>query len=146
MDKSLLRLDIWRLLIAAAVMRIGYLLIAITDQGLRGAVALSPDSTKYLWVAEYIQTGAPELARWLFQVGPGFGLILACVNTLDPFFCDAVQRTSSGLINLVDNQLQNIGAIEASGYDVGIRYATEVTRVGQFDLALNATLLDNYTA
>ena len=27
-------------------------------------------------------------------------VIDACVNTLDPFFCDAVERANSGLINL----------------------------------------------
>ncbi|MCH7744070.1 MAG: TonB-dependent receptor, partial [Proteobacteria bacterium] len=41
-------------------------------------------------------------------------LITACVNTLDPTLCAAVGRTSSGRINLVNNQLQNIGKIETS--------------------------------
>jgi iron complex outermembrane receptor protein len=31
-------------------------------------------------------------------------IITACVETLDPFFCDAVERGSAGAINLVDNQ------------------------------------------
>jgi iron complex outermembrane receptor protein len=72
-------------------------------------------------------------------------LISACVDTLDPFFCDAINRTSSGLINLVDNQLQNIGAIEASGYDVALRYIGTQSSLGRFDVVLDATFLDDYT-
>ncbi|MEM9592920.1 MAG: TonB-dependent receptor [Acidobacteriota bacterium] len=71
-------------------------------------------------------------------------IITACVDTLDPFFCDAIERTNSGVINLVDNQLQNIGAIEASGYDVSLRYRGPERRLGQFDFTFNATFLDEY--
>lgn len=71
-------------------------------------------------------------------------LIEACVDTLDPFFCDSVPRNAAGRIALVDNQLQNIGAIEASGFDFMARYASPDTRVGQFNLTVNATYLDEY--
>ncbi len=72
-------------------------------------------------------------------------IVTACVESLDPFFCDAVERTGGGLINLVDNQLQNIGAIEASGWDFGVRWIGAEGSYGQFDINLNATFLDNYT-
>ena len=72
-------------------------------------------------------------------------IVTACVETLDPFFCDAVERTGGGLINLVDNQLQNIGGIEASGWDFGVRWIGAEGAYGQFDVNLNATFLDNYT-
>ncbi len=72
-------------------------------------------------------------------------VIDACVETLDPFFCDAVERAASGLINLVDNQLQNIGAVEASGADFGFRWSSAQTGIGRFDVRLNATYLDKYT-
>lgn len=72
-------------------------------------------------------------------------VIVACVETLDPFFCDAVERTSSGLINLVDNQLQNIGGVEAAGADLGFRWNGRDHDYGRLNVGFNATLLDDYT-
>ena len=72
-------------------------------------------------------------------------LITACVDTLDPFFCDGVPRTPSGQVRLVQNQLQNIGGIDASGYDVMFNYASPETNMGQFNLRVNATHLGEYT-
>ena len=71
-------------------------------------------------------------------------LITACVDTLDPFFCDGVPRTTSGQVDLVQNQLQNIGGIEASGLDIAFTYESPETSIGQFNLRLNATILDEY--
>jgi iron complex outermembrane receptor protein len=71
-------------------------------------------------------------------------LISACVNTLDPFFCDGVPRTSSGQLGLVQNQLQNIGGIDASGLDISFNYTGPETSIGQFNLRVNATYLDEY--
>lgn len=73
---------------------------------------------------------------------PG-NVVTACVETLDPFFCDLVDRTGSGQINLVDNQLQNIGGIEASGYDVGFNWGT-TKNSGRWDVGFQATFLDEY--
>ncbi len=72
-------------------------------------------------------------------------VINACVNTLDPEFCSAVPRTSSGRIGLVNNQLQNIGFIETSGYDIAFNYTSPGTGIGQFLVSVNATNLDEYT-
>ncbi len=72
-------------------------------------------------------------------------VVTACVETLDPFFCDAVERASSGLINLIDNQLQNIGGVEASGFDVGFNWRGREHSWGKLDVGLNATQLDDYT-
>lgn len=71
-------------------------------------------------------------------------VIEACVDTLDPFFCDSVPRSSSGSIGVVENQLQNIGAIEASGFDLALNYLSPETGIGQFNVTLNATHLDSY--
>lgn len=71
-------------------------------------------------------------------------VVQACVETLDPFFCDAVERAGSGLINLVDNQLQNIGAVEASGADFAFRWRIPNPRIGNFDVGLLATYLDEF--
>ncbi len=71
-------------------------------------------------------------------------LITACVDTLDSFFCDSVPRTSSGQVGLVQNQLQNIGGIDASGLDIMFNYMSPETSIGQFNLRFNATYLDEY--
>jgi iron complex outermembrane recepter protein len=72
-------------------------------------------------------------------------VVTACVETLDPFFCDAVERTGTGLINLVDNQLQNIGGVEASGGDVAFTLAVPTASWGRFNFGLLATWLAEYT-
>ena len=71
-------------------------------------------------------------------------LIDACVATLDPVLCAGVPRNPSGTIGLVNNQLQNIGAIEASGLDIMLNYLTPETSVGQFNVRFNATKLSDY--
>ena len=71
-------------------------------------------------------------------------LVDACVATADPFFCDNVPRTVSGQIGLVNNQLDNIGGIDASGIDVLFSYASPETRAGSFGLTVNATYLNEY--
>jgi iron complex outermembrane receptor protein len=76
-------------------------------------------------------------------VNPG-DVIDACAETLDPFFCDAVPRSTSGSIGVVENQLQNIGAIEASGFDLAINWVGPDSGIGQFGINLNATYLDEY--
>jgi iron complex outermembrane receptor protein len=76
-------------------------------------------------------------------VPPG-DLVTACVNTLSPVFCDSVPRTSSGQLGLVNNQLQNIGGIEASGFDLMLNYLTPEFGIGQFGLTVNATHLNEY--
>ena len=50
-------------------------------------------------------------------------VLAACVDTLDPAFCDLAPRTSNGALDVIDNQLQNIGGIEAAGFDVRLTYA-----------------------
>ncbi len=71
-------------------------------------------------------------------------VLTACVNTLDPLFCDLTPRTSSGSLDVIDNQLQNIGGIEASGFDLMIGYTGPEQGWGQINATLNATFLDEY--
>jgi iron complex outermembrane receptor protein len=68
-------------------------------------------------------------------------VLTACAETLDPFFCDRIERAASGQVNLIDNQLQNIGTIEASGADIEFGW----TGGGPWGVAFSATYLDNYT-
>jgi len=72
-------------------------------------------------------------------------VLQACAETLDPFFCDAVERTSTGLVNLIDNQLQNIGGVEASGADFNFRWHIPTAAAGTFNWNLTATYLNDYT-
>lgn len=72
-------------------------------------------------------------------------IVVACVNTLNPFFCDRVPRGPTGVLGVVDNQLQNIGGIDASGADIALRYVGPETDFGQFNASVTATYLDDYT-
>jgi iron complex outermembrane receptor protein len=84
-----------------------------------------------------------EIEDAIQGANPG-DVITACVNTLDPVFCDAAPRTSSGRPDVVQNPLQNIGAIEASGFDFMANFVSRQSDYGQFGLTVNATYLDEY--
>jgi iron complex outermembrane receptor protein len=72
-------------------------------------------------------------------------VLTQCVNTLDPLFCDLTPRATSGALDVIDNQLQNIGGIEASGYDVQVAYVSPDFNIGQFNVTFNASFLEDYT-
>jgi len=69
----------------------------------------------------------------------------ACVDTLDPLFCDKNPRAVSGALGVIDNQLQNIGAIESSGFDLLVDYSSPEWGIGQFTASFAATYLADYT-
>ena len=71
-------------------------------------------------------------------------VLTACVNTLDPLFCDLTPRTANGALDVIDNQLQNIGAIKASGWDLLVAYESPELPIGRFRATFNATLLSKY--
>ena len=72
-------------------------------------------------------------------------VLAACVDTLDPAFCDLAPRTSNGALDVIDNQLQNIGGIEAAGFDVRVTYAAPAWPIGQISATFDATFLGDYT-
>lgn len=72
-------------------------------------------------------------------------VIVACLNTLDPLFCDLTPRQANGVLDVIDNRLQNIGGIEASGFDAMLAYRSPQWRAGQFNATFNATFLRAYT-
>ena len=72
-------------------------------------------------------------------------VIDSCVETLDPDLCALVPRTAAGQIGLVNNQLQNIGSIEAMGFDLMVDYLAPETNAGQFSARLDLTRLGDYT-
>jgi len=71
-------------------------------------------------------------------------VIIDCVDTLDALFCDAVLRGSSSRVDLVNNQLRNIGSIETAGFDIALDYVAPDTVVGQFNVRVDATYLDKF--
>lgn len=68
-----------------------------------------------------------------------------CAETLDAVACSNISRSSTGAISIVNNQLVNIGGIEASGMDFALNYIAPATGIGQFNLRMMATYLSNYT-
>ena len=53
-------------------------------------------------------------------------------------------RTSSGQLDTVQNKLQNLGGIDASGYDIAFSYLSPETSFGTFTLDVDATHLAEY--
>jgi iron complex outermembrane receptor protein len=84
-----------------------------------------------------------EITDAVQGISPG-ELIDACVATLDPLFCNNTPRTSSGQLDTVQNKLQNIGGIDASGYDIAFSYLSPETSFGTFTLNIDATHLSEY--
>ena len=63
------------------------------------------------------------------------------INTLDPLFCDLAPRLENGVLDVIDNRLQNIGGIEAKGFDVMLTVNSPEWQLSRFDATLNATFL-----
>jgi len=84
-----------------------------------------------------------EITDAVQGISPG-ELIDACVETLDPVFCNNTPRTPSGQLDTVRNELRNIGGIDASGLDIMFSYVSPETSVGSFNLTFNATQLKEY--
>ncbi len=71
-------------------------------------------------------------------------VLVACVNTLDSQFCDLTPRSSNGVLGVIDNQLQNIGGIDSTGFDVAVAYSSPDWPIGRIDVTFNATFLSDY--
>lgn len=84
-----------------------------------------------------------EIDNAIQGADPG-DLVEGCVETLDPTLCALVPRSAAGQLGLINNQLQNIGRIEASGWDLMIDYLSPETDWGQFTASLSATGLTDY--
>lgn len=68
----------------------------------------------------------------------------ACIATLDPLFCDSVNRTPGGSITTIAGVLNNIGGIETTGLDVNLDLSLAETGIGAFRFQLLASLLFDY--
>ena len=71
-------------------------------------------------------------------------VLLQCVQTLNPLFCDNVTRVGA-TVTRIDGILQNIGGIETNGFDWSITLVTEESSVGTFRAKWVNTHLLDYT-
>jgi iron complex outermembrane receptor protein len=68
----------------------------------------------------------------------------ACIATLDPLFCNQVNRLASGTITSIEGTLNNIGGIETNGVDLNFDLALAETGAGSFRFQLMASFLMDY--
>lgn len=68
----------------------------------------------------------------------------ACISTLDPLFCNQVNRQPSGTITSIEGTLNNIGGIETSGVDINLDLALAEGGFGQFRFQLMGSFLFDY--
>jgi len=100
--------------------------------------------------ANWIEALTVSLDYWSIEVDDAIAgripgdVLTACVNTLNDLFCDLTPRTGSGALDVINNQLQNIGGIETAGFDVMLRYKAPEVNWGQFSVSIVGTLLDKY--
>lgn len=71
-------------------------------------------------------------------------LLNACVATLEPLFCDAVNRQPSGTIIDIAGVLSNIGGIETSGVDLNLDMDLGQVGIGDLRFQLMTSLLLEY--
>ncbi len=100
--------------------------------------------------SDWIDSLTVSLDYWSIEIDdavagriPG-DVLAACVDTLNPLFCDLTPRTGSGALNVIDNQLQNLGGIQTSGFDFMLRYRAPEMAWGQFSVSFLGTLLDEF--
>jgi iron complex outermembrane receptor protein len=68
----------------------------------------------------------------------------ACIATLEPLFCDQINRNPSGTISSIEGTLNNIGGIETNGVDVNLDLNLAETGAGAFRFQLMASFLMDY--
>jgi iron complex outermembrane receptor protein len=68
----------------------------------------------------------------------------ACIATLDPLFCNQVNRNPSGTITSIEGTLNNIGGIETSGVDINLDLSLGESGAGSFRFQLMASFLMDY--
>ncbi len=71
-------------------------------------------------------------------------LLDACIQTLEPIFCNAVNRLPSGTIVNIAGVLSNIGGIETSGIDLNFDLSLAETSFGQLRFQLLTSHLLDY--
>ncbi len=125
-----------------------------------GNLLLIPEEAETLtlgltWDAAAISDNMNSIAGATFEVNyyditvddaiqaPDAGdVLLQCVQTLDPIFCDNVTRVGA-TVTRIGGVLQNIGGIETTGFDWSVTLDFEPTSFGEFRARWsNSHLLD----
>jgi len=81
-DRKVIVYQIVSLWLFALALRVGHLLVSLSQIGLQRLSTLAPDTGAYRLVAEYFLSGGVAGEQTIFQVGPGYGLILATFEWL----------------------------------------------------------------
>ncbi len=71
-------------------------------------------------------------------------LLNGCIETLQPIFCNAINRNASGTITSIGGVLQNIGGIETSGIDLNLDLSTSERGFGRLRFQLLTSFLLDY--
>ena len=126
-----------------------------------GNLALTPEEAETLtfgltWDATAISDSMDSIAGVTFEANyyditvdnaiqaPDAGdVLLQCVQTLSPAFCDNVTRIGS-TVTRVDGVLLNIGGIETTGFDWTVTLDFEPTSIGEFRARWSNTHLLDY--
>ncbi len=80
--RKLLFLHLWHLWVIAAILRLGYFLLALQHLGMEKLWNTNPDTRKYEAIAEWLLSDNPRGLEPLFRYGPGYGFILAGLQTI----------------------------------------------------------------
>lgn len=114
-----------------------------------GNLSLTPEDAEtftagFTWDATALSDSMDSVASATFEANyyditvdnaiqaPDAGdVLLQCVQTLDPLFCNNVTRVGA-TVTRIDGILQNIGSLETSGFDWTISVDFEPTRFGEF--------------
>jgi iron complex outermembrane recepter protein len=67
-----------------------------------------------------------------------------CVALGTPQFCGLMARFSDGQIQQIQEPALNLGTLETTGVDLGIKYRVRDTRIGGFNISLDMTYIDKY--
>jgi outer membrane receptor protein involved in Fe transport len=67
-----------------------------------------------------------------------------CVSNGTEQFCDYFKRGPDGQILTVQQPTINLGKLETSGYDFGVKYMLRDTAAGSFQFTLDSTYIDKY--
>ncbi|MFP7722930.1 TonB-dependent receptor [Lysobacter sp. A3-1-A15] len=69
-----------------------------------------------------------------------------CVATLDPIFCNGIDRGTTGAIVGFSNRLTNLGSINTDGWDVDVFWTLPETDFGRFKFIWQNTVVTRYEA
>ena len=121
---------------------------------------LKPETGKvktagFVYEPSYVSGLSVEVDYWKYQIS---GLITPldanytaeqCVATGSPTFCGLINRfgagPNAGFVQAIINPSFNLGSLDTSGFDLGLKYQIKNTPFGAFNAELDWTHTNNYT-